>query len=274
MGEVAGRLDDARAADHVEVAVGEHAREVQFDAVGERRILRQQPARAPGGTCERVPMSTPGRRRRARAAPTAPSTRRRARCGGSRVDDPERIVSPLSAGPRNPRRRSRLGSGSPAYPRARECGDPAGGLLRVRDDRGGHAQDAAHASPVGPPVDAAWIDLHLVERPRVAQVGDPGTARLAAIRAAAAPDSKGSSTRTRSAGPPPPPSRCPPPPAEERVLQAEPAIRPPRQPPAEGGGCVGSLRTVVPGATSCSSERSTGVQRLSSKPGPVITIGS
>ena len=162
------------------------------------------------------------------------------------------------AGPRNPRRRSRLGSGSPAYPRARECGDPAGGLLRVRDDRGSRAQDAAHASPVGPPVDAAWIDLHLVDaptgragrRPRdAAPGGDPrrGRARFEGLIDA----------YTRSAGPPSAAVSMPASTSGRTGPAGRASDSPARASHPPRAAAASAARTVVPGATSCSSERST-----------------
>ena len=132
----------------VEVAVGEHAREVEFDcgrrATGPPRAAAR--ARAGGGRASGSRCRPRGRRRRARAARAAPSTRRRARCGGS---------------PRGRSGRRRLSRSAPAPAKssgveavrdrddrlAREPGsdgDPAGGLLRVHDDRGGRAQEQAH----------------------------------------------------------------------------------------------------------------------------------
>ena len=134
-------------------------------------------------TCERVRMSTPG------AVP--PSSRRRWRVRCRRV--PRSVWSePVCTIRKHPvagAGRRRAGEVVPVEP-DRDAGDRpigqvgqratdgGGGLRRRGHDRRGAGQRPAHRAQVEGALDRRRVQAHLVERPRVLEVGDPRHAEL------------------------------------------------------------------------------------------------
>ncbi len=226
-------------------------------------------------------MSTPGARA-AEQSPRGPACRLagRAPCAGSRCGrSGRRRPSATGAGRgevlgveavRDRDARARASSGNARTRRAR--------LLRVHDDGGRRREHVPHPPQVAPPVEPARIDLHLVERPGIAEVGDPRARRAApAMRAATGAGLEGRHRGVHEFTPTPR-ARRPrrPAPTSGRRPPAGRASAPrgharPRDGP---GGSASILRTVVPAGTSEASESSAGVQRLPSTRGPVTTTGS
>ena len=82
--------------------------------------------------------------------------------------------------PRSPPPRSRSGSPRRAGPRAGELRQqPPHGLRCAHHDRGGRSELLAHPRQVAPAVEGARVHHHLVQRPRVAEVGYPRLAEPA-----------------------------------------------------------------------------------------------
>ncbi len=76
--------------------------------------------------------------------------------------------------------------------------EPAGRFRRAHHDCRGRLQERAHALHLQPAVKSRRVDHHFVERPWVAQVGDPGLSEVAGQRGARLARRRTAASRRRS----------------------------------------------------------------------------
>ncbi len=92
------------------------------------------------------------------------------------VHDPEGVVLSLRHRPGEVARVEAVRDGDDGRGHLGELPDEARSLLRVHDDRGRRGEELPHAAELAAAVEPARVHLHLVERPRIAEVGDPRNA--------------------------------------------------------------------------------------------------
>ena len=220
------------------------------DRAAERRAdARERPCRA------RAPCAGSRRGRSGRRRPSAAAPARRSRAGRSR------------SGSRRP---GAVSSGK----RARTLAASSG----VHDDRGRRCERAAASRASSRrAVEPARIDLHLVERPRIAEVGDPRHAEPRRDAARRPRRTRTATSRRRPGRPVPLRALASAPCSHQRknsLLAAEPALQPAAEPAGRTGRRARDPADVVPAGTSAASDVVRGVQRLASTPGPVTTTAS